>query len=381
MFNPKDLTPRFAARLIDRDYYSAQAGQAFTDGESAFLHFVAEGQARNLNPSPFFYTEWYRWQNSTAKFASALHHFVERAAFGPIDPAPFIDSVAFLAANPAYTSILSVLIALTERRDTSVSKNLDDHLSHLALRQQSVHSSIRSSVIRMQPTVRKRLVWVQAGAGFSTTKWFRPDAPRSWDLMCIWYTLAGLDLSHGEIHLRQSGTKSTAIHHVLRNDPAFLERYDQILFLDDDLTVDHPDIDRLFDIAAHGQLDLFQASLLPESYCVWPDLFRKSKSGIRKTTGVEIMMPGFTRAALFSSRDIFGRSVSGFGLDFMLSERLRQAGGKIGVVDAVAFGHFSKIDEIGGAYYRLMRALGINQKLELFSAIQELGKLPTFHDI
>ena len=152
------------------------------------------------------------------------------------------------------------------------------------------------------------------------------------------------------------------------------------MFLDDDISVTHNDIDRLFDVAQHEQLEMFQASLLPNSYCAWPDLFKKNRSGTRQTTGVEIMMPGFTRNALFSSRDLFGRSVSGFGLDFLVSETLIQAGKKIGVVDAISFGHYSSIDEGAGEYYRLMRALGINQKLELYEIIEQLGRNPSFCD-
>lgn len=108
---------------------------------------------------------------------------------------------------------------------------------------------------------------------------------------------------------------------------------------------------------------------------------RQSRRGSRQTTGVEIMMPGFTREALVSCTDVFGRSVSGYGLDFMFSEFIRRNGGLCGVVDAVAVHHKERIDEQGGAYYRLMRQLGIRYQLELYSAIHELGKYPKFTNI
>jgi hypothetical protein len=371
-----------AARLIDLNYYGSQAGQVFADHRTALLHFVSEGQQRYLRPSLFFYTDWYSWQNpDAAGFQSVLHHFAHHANDSCIDPAPFVDSVAFLVAHPAYSSMVEALIALTDGSDFSLSPNLDDHLAALATNQSRVHNAITAGVIRRAPTSRKRLVWVQAGPRFSTTRWFCSNAPRTWDLMCNWHTLAGLDLRHGEIHLRQSGTKFTAIYNVLCHDPDLFERYDQILFLDDDLTIVHADIDALFDVAVQDGLDIFQASLLPGSFCVWPDLFRRSNTGARRTTGVEIMMPGFTRRALFDSAALFGRSVSGFGLDFAISERLRQRGGVCGVVDAVSVGHYVKIDEQAGTYYKFLRALGINQKLELYSVIRSLGKLPTFQVI
>lgn len=379
--NSSSLTDQICLRLIDLDYYADQAGQAFTDRKSALAHFINEGQALNLNPSPFFYTEWYRWHNSIAKFTSSLHHFVECTSSVCIDPAPFIDSTKFLIGNPAYISMVEALIALTEKRNNSISKSLDDHLLTLSLQQRTIQDAIRSGVIRMQSTARKRLVWVQSGPGFSTTQWFRPDAPRSWDLMCNWYSLQGMDLRHGEVHLRQSGTKATAIHHVLQTAPELLLRYDQVLFLDDDLQIAHSDIDLLFDTAEGENLDLFQPALIPGSHCVWPDLFRKSNTGVRRTTGVEIMMPGFSRRALADCTQFFGRSVSGFGLDFLFSEHLRCRGMKSGVVDAVGVGHYAPIDEAGGTFYRFIRALGINQKLELYALSREIGAMPEFREL
>lgn len=368
-------------RLIDIHWYAAQTGESFSDHKSAYEHFRAHGQPSGLNPSPFFYTAWYIWQNpDVSGYATVLDHFVRRGADAIVDPAPFLDGITFLGQSTKYANIIQALAALTKGEDTSLSPRLDDHLALLAARQAEVHQAVRAHYICRRPSGRRRLVWIQAGPRFNATRWFRPASPRRWDLMCNWYTRDGLDLRHGEIHLSQAGTKPTAIHHVLRNDPDLFRGYDQILFLDDDLFIAHEDIDRLFDIAQSDGLELFQAALLPGSHGVWTDLFQKSSKGSRRTTGVEIMMPGFTRAALFSCTELFGRNISGYGLDFMFSEHIRRAGGGCGVVDAVGVRHEAPIDERGGAYYRQMRALGINYKLELYAAIHELGKFPTFKD-
>lgn len=368
-------------RLIDMRWYAAQTGESFSDQQSAYRHFREYGQPSGLNPSPFFYTAWYIWQNpDVSGYATALDHFVCRGADAIVDPAPFLDGISFLRRNANYDDIVMALAALTEGRDTSLSARLDDHLALLAARQAAVHQAVRAHYLRRRPGGRRRLVWVQAGPRFNARRWFQPASPRSWDLMCNWYTRDGLDLRDGEIHLSQAGTKSTAIHHVLQNDPDLFRGYDQILFLDDDLLMAHEDLDRLFDIAQRDGLELFQAALLPGSHGVWADLFQKSSRGSRRTTGVEIMMPGFSRAALFSCAELFGRNISGYGLDFMFSERIRRAGGGCGVVDAVGARHEAPIDERGGAYYRQMRALGINYKLELYAAIHALGTFPTFED-
>ncbi|MFU8865991.1 MAG: hypothetical protein ACNA7O_18940 [Rhodobacterales bacterium] len=368
--------------LIALDHYEAQAGERFADTRAAYRHFRRFGQAAGLDPSPFFYLEWYLWQNSdAADFVTCLDHFLSVSRHRPIDPAPFIDSVSFLAEHPQYPTMAHVLAALLQGREHAISPDLQVHLDRLKANQARVHGAIRSGVIRDAPSGRRRLVWVQAGPRFDTTSWYRADQPRSWDLMCNWYVLQGMDLRHGEIHLRQSGTKATAIHHVLQTAPELLSRYDQVLFLDDDLEIAHSDIDRLFHTAEVEGLDAFQPALLPGSHCVWPGLFRRSDKGVRRTTGVEIMMPGFSRRALLDCAPIFGRSVSGFGLDFAVSEHLRRRGMVCGVVDAVGVGHHTSIDEVGGAYYRFMRALGINQKLELYAVMNETGTVPEFRDL
>lgn len=368
-------------QLISLEYYAAQSNETFTDKANAYKHFLEKGQKANLNPSPFFYTAWYIWQNSdSVNFPTVLEHFIHCGQYIHVDPAPFLDSVSFLAANKNYATIVEGVIALTEGKEALVSPKLNDHLDALASQQVKIHKEIASYYIRKKPTKRKRLVWVQAGSRFNFDQWFR-QVPRTWDLMCNWYTLNGLDLRYGEIHLSQPGTKATAMYHVMQNDPELFNNYDQLLFLDDDLHIKHEEIDSLFDIAEQEKFDIYQPAILSGSYSVWEDLFQKNQRGTRQTTGIEIMMPGFTRHALFSCSEIFGQSISGHGLDFMMSEHVRNYGGKCGVIDSVAVEHKVVIDEQDGAYYKLMRSIGINHKLELFAAIYKLGKFPTFSEI
>ena len=175
--------------------------------------------------------------------------------------------------------------------------------------------------------------------------------------------------------------RATGINHALTCHRKLLEHYDHILFIDDDLGFKHENIDLLFDLAVENNLDLFQPSVAVGSQCVWPDLFKQTGQKFREVTAVEIMMPGFSRRALELCAPLFGQSVSGFGLDFACSEKIREAGWKCGVIDAVAAEHNEIIDEKGGAYYEFMRALGINQKLELYKVIRELDKLPNFKTI
>lgn len=369
-------------QLIDLQHYNNVAGQAFSDPAMAYQHYCSVGEAAGLNPSPFFYQDWYRWQNPDInKYRSALDHFAAEAESRSIDPAPFIDAVGFLRKNPVYSNMVDALISLVSRNDVSVDPRLQTHLEALASAQKHVHQTIRSRLLGVPSDERRRLLWVQSGKEFLPAKWFNQEYARSWDLICNWYTLDYMDIRFGEMQLRQSGTKATGIHHALTQHQDVLSHYDQILFIDDDLSFKHEDIDIVFDVAEHNDLDMFQPSVARGSQCVWTDLFQHTGQNFRETTAVEIMMPGFSRRGLELCAPLFGRSVSGFGLDFACSEKIRAEGWKCGVIDAVAAEHFGVIDEKGGAFYELMRNLEINQKLELYQVIGEMGKYPEFKSV
>lgn len=369
-----------AACLVDTAHYGKEARRNFSGQNDACEHYRSVGQHSGLNPSPFFYTGWYMWQHpEAAGYSSPLDHFAEHGARHW--PAPFIDPEAFLADHPQYHNMQEAMLALVRRTDASCSPDIETHLELLHFHQTYLHKRIRAHVIKNRPAGRRNLVWVQAGPRFDVTRWFRPDAPRSWDLLCNWYSRDCLDLAHGEIHLCQPGTKVTGIRHVLKNMPGIFSPYEYILFIDDDIIMAHEDIDRLFDIAGANHLELFQPALLPGSHGAWPGMFRQQDEGVRPVSAVEIMMPGFSRETLFACREYFDRNVSGYGLDFLFSEHVRALGGKCAVIDSVGAEHSSPINETDGAYYRFLRKFGINQHLELFEAIMEVGAYPTFHTL
>lgn len=83
--------------LVDVVHYSNVSGRKFLNATEAYRDYCDRGEVAGLSPSPFFYPEWYRWQNrDSAGYPSALAHFATEGFIRPIDPAPFIDSVLLL---------------------------------------------------------------------------------------------------------------------------------------------------------------------------------------------------------------------------------------------------------------------------------------------
>lgn len=366
-----------AANLFDLRHYSVEAQQAFPTTQAAYAHFISEGQARGLHPSPYFDTAWYAWQNGTRGHC-VLTHFAEQACQRAIDPAPFVDTTGLLRTTPAARNALELYHMLLRGEVRDMPPLLDQHLVRLQAARDAFHARIELDTVRYSSRKRTHLVWVQCGKAFRLPSWFRSAASRNWDLLLNWYDLRCIDLRFGDVVLRQSGTKATGIHAVLSRFPEILTRYDAVLFLDDDLVVQHTDIDKVFSLAQSYDLDLFQPAVSAGSHCSWPHLFHRKGSVARRTTGVEIMMFGFTRRALEACAPLFGRSVSGFGLDFACSNTVRERGWSCGVIDSVQVIHPDSINEVSGTYYEFMREIGINQKLELAEAIQAYGRFPDF---
>ncbi len=361
--------------LFDAEYYSAAADMAFSDDEEAWLHFCAHGEQNNLPPAKHFLPKWYRWQNPDHEvYPTILDHFATAGAARLIDPSPFVDLTQLARKTGARTAV--------EAYEMLASNALTSHdgffsgYDALSINQQAFLEAISTDLLfdkrdQTQSKRRKRLVWIQIGAGSDFTGWFDKRADRSWDLVTNWYRFDGVDLSLGEFAYAQRGTKFTGLARAMALFPDHFEGYDQILLLDDDLSFDFKGIDRLFDIAERDELALFQAGLSPKSHCIWPALKDKRASGTRDFNTVEIMMPGFDMSFLRSILPLFERTISGFGLDLAYGELAKKAGLKCGVVFDVRAHHLKPIDTNEGAYYDYMRSSGINPKLELWQLIEE----------
>ncbi len=236
----------------------------------------------------------------------------------------------------------------------------------------------------LRPPARRRrfLLFVQGGRAFANP--FK-DPARSFDVLLNDYTASpdparddqdsDYDASFDAVAV-QRGTKTTAIRKLLLDAPDLLLGYDHVLFLDDDVGLSTADVDRLFAIvAAHG-LDLAQASLTAASACAFAVL-KQPEAGVGLTplTSVEIMMPVVSRRALRDCGWVFGEGISGWAVDFLLGAAVRaRFGNTVALVGDVVAAHERPIDTTDGAFYRFLRAHGIE-------ASTEAGRIAVRHGI
>ncbi len=373
---------------LDAAFYRSQ-----TDDPGAAAdprkHYLETGAGIGLDPTPFFATTWYAWQNPdyTGSHSNPYLHYLETGRFEERDPSPMVDMRRFLdvtggriSPGDSYEAILGGLAspALGVYRDWQ-------DLTMAQARFTAALPLTFHRLGRVRPD-RRFLVFLQAGPASLHRNWFDPGASRNWDLLVNYYDASGFEPGLGEHVVFQPGTKFTAMARLVRDVPQIFEKYDAVLFLDDDIEVTMAGVDRFFAIAAEQGLDLAQMALSNDSHCVWPSLFRsngvaQSPTGWRRLNAVEIMMPMLSRRAIGLSADTFKESVSGFGLDLLWGQRVTEAGGRIGVVDSVTARHAKPIDETGGAYYTYLRSCQINPKAELWRLMQLFGLEIGLHEI
>lgn len=123
-----------------------------------------------------------------------------------------------------------------------------------------------------------------------------------------------------------------------------LPPYRQYCFLDDDITVNTYNLNRLFRVGDALRLPLYQPSLTKGSYGSYPHLFQiwdtqcVGALPIRSVPLVEIMCPFFSADALHLCKDTFDINESGWGLDCYLWPKI--VNGQTFVIDSIPVGHY-----------------------------------------
>ena len=377
----------------------------------ALGHYLLIGEARGHRPPPF-YDPGFAGSRGIAGFAA----YLRQRALWPLPPSPLFDPAHYrVTAGPGVSTGLEAnpLVdywrrGFTADRDPSAGFDtaffkrvvafyrpdkaefafelMADPARPLTGTEAAYRASadaffagIDLAVLRRPARPRRFLLFIQGGRAFANP--YR-DPARSFDVLLNDYTApaaspapADYDAAFDAVAL-QRGTKTTAIRKLLLDAPELLLGYDHVLFLDDDVRIDGADVDRLFaTVASHG-LDLAQASLTTASACAFAVLKQpRAGAGLTPLTSVEIMMPVVSRRALRDCGWVFGEGISGWAVDFLLGAAVRaRFGNTVALVGDVVAAHERPIDTTDGAFYRFLRAHGIE-------AATEAGRIAVRHGI
>lgn len=360
-----------AAIPIDTVFLDEQVSK-LAGSQDHLRHYLACGLADGIDPTRFFSTDWYDWQNPDwcDGFAAPYLHYLAVGRAEGRDPSPKVDVVRYrecLGASISKPAIYGRILSGVR----SVAAGVYEDLDQLTQLQRDFWGNIAVLAHRKSPPRRKRksLVFCQAGQSACLDGWVHTEE-RDWDLLVNYYDAKGLRYGVGEYVFFQKGTKFTAMKLLSERFPEIFQAYDHVMFIDDDVEVEPGQIDQMFAACrAHG-LDLAQMSLTDDSACNWAALYSRGQNPApRSVSGVEIMMPVLSSRALGWIRPTLGQSISGFGLDLVWGKIVTDKGGRVAVLDHIAARHVRGADQAGGAYYQYLRRHHINAKAELWALI------------
>jgi hypothetical protein len=373
----------FPNPIFDPIYYRKCASLAIED--SSLVHYITEGGRNGCRPSKYFDPEWYEWQNpDVVKFGCSLLHYLNVGGREYRDPCSEVDMVALSRAygQMGDGSVLVHLLTngfIDLERNTAVTQDDMD----LVGRQRNFLREIKPNLLRScySPSNGRNLLVVQCAQDSKFWTWFDSGKRRDWDLFLNCYAGNFLQTDLAEHVCLQAGTKFTGAFNCWLEFQVLLNHYDYIFFIDDDLVFRFQDISRFFHLMKSYNLDLAQPSLSAASMCVWPVFYNAQRGGMRRTNGVEIMMPALSRRAREILLPYFFYSVSGFGLDLLMAKLAMRSRLSIGVIDDVVVRHEKKIDQSVGTYYEFLREKGINSKYELWRMIKMFHLERVLHEV
>lgn len=190
------------------------------------------------------------------------------------------------------------------------------------------------------------LVIARVGAASLHPCWVDRGKDRDWDLYLAPYQPIapqdGIDCTVGEVI---TGPKWSGVRTVL-NEWSGWREYDYIWLPDDDIYANQDTITRMFEIAEAVGFDLFAPALHEASHYAHFITMVNRRLGGRWTAFVEIMMPGFSRAALEQLLPTLDLSETGWGwgLDSLWPKELGYR--NVGIIDATPVIHTRPVGQM-----------------------------------
>jgi hypothetical protein len=171
---------------------------------------------------------------------------------------------------------------------------------------------------------------------------------------------------------RCKGGKWDGLFHFFQQFPEVTDRYDYFWLPDDDIDAMAADVDRLFALGFENNYHVYQPSLDEHSYYSHLITLRHPSFDVRYTNFVEVMVPFISRETLVRSLPFIEKTASGFGLDFlwpqMVREIEREAYHGVAIIDAITVCHTRPV---GGNLHQFMRDTQRHSAMDEMDATME----------
>ncbi len=218
-------------------------------------------------------------------------------------------------------------------------------------------------------TTRRNLVVCPMGDSSVHRTWLSDAGARQFDLMLIYYgNQVDFGRQDADYYVQRRGFKWELLAAVLDGHSDVFERYDRVWCPDNDIAADTHQVNHLFKLFEHYQLQLAQPAI-SKGEVSYQALRQRPGVVLRYTPYVEVMCPLFTREALLRVAPTFGESRSGWGLDWVWPRWFEHT--QRAIIDAVGVEHTGML--FRGEHYRELAKLGIDPGGDFERVIQKFG--------
>ena len=144
--------------------------------------------------------------------------------------------------------------------------------------------------------------------------------------------------------------------------------YDYYAFIDADIVTTAETISALFEQGELLGLDCYQPAVSKDSYSAFHFLFEGYGTGFLRTNFVEVMCPFMSKKMLIDVVDLFDKSISTWGLDYLWPNISTDA--KIGVFYNFIVIHPDFPDSKNGPFYKYLHSLNVDPYVELATILK-----------
>lgn len=228
---------------------------------------------------------------------------------------------------------------------------------------------------RLSGTAPRGLVFARVGGRSLHRTWLtQPAVARGWDVQLSTFDPDFRDDS-GDFPLSvDQGTKWDSVARYFRANMDLLDRYDYVLFPDDDLLFDPGVLDELFELNRRHDLYISQPGLTPSSYFSHPLLIACPNFTLRYSTTIEPMCPCIKSSYLREILWCFERWVTGWGQDLIWTHLMADPNRHVAIVDKVRMTHTRPLQS--GQIYEHFRRLGIDYEEEMRAIENSFEAMP-----
>ncbi len=197
---------------------------------------------------------------------------------------------------------------------------------------------------------RRRLLFVCAGRYPRIDGIWAPS--RSYDICVCNYAGDGAEhAARSDFHFARAGSKFQNFDHAVRTGIVDLQRYRSVMVMDDDLSLDAHELDRLFDRREELDLLIVQPAFRAIGRVSHPVTLAHPLCKLRHTTFIEVAAPVFDGDFIRDFMRDYDDRLVGWGIDLWFSaEALKQRAGRhaLAVIDEIACVNPRSRGESGG---------------------------------